>query len=73
MKTISTSRFKTQCIALLDAVASIAEPILLRKRAKPGVRVILAEQPPPLIGSVAILVAEPEFLAPIDVSWDVTS
>jgi prevent-host-death family protein len=73
MKTISASRFKAQCLTLLDVVASTGEAILVTKRGKPVARVIPAEQPPSLVGSVEILVPEDEFLAPIDVSWDASS
>ena len=67
---ISASRFKAQCLALLDEVAATGETIVITKRGKPVARVAPLEPPKSLIGSVTYLVSDEELIAPIDVEWD---
>jgi len=69
-RTISASRFKAQCLALLDEVAASGETIVITKRGKPVARVAPLEPPTSLIGSVTYLVSDEELIAPIDVEWD---
>ena len=69
-RTISASRFKAQCLALLDEVAASGETIVITKRGKPVARVAPLEPPKSLIGSVTYLVSDEELIAPIDVEWD---
>lgn len=69
-RTISASRFKAQCLALLDEVAESGETIVITKRGKPVARIAPLEPPPSLIGSVTFLVSDEELIAPIDVEWD---
>ena len=40
MKKISTGKFKTQCLTLIDEVAQTHEPIIITKYGKPMVKVI---------------------------------
>lgn len=70
-KTMSASQFKAKCLAVLDDVAATGEPVVVTKRGKPVARVVAAEPPPSLRGSVKILVSEEEFIAPLDEEWDV--
>jgi prevent-host-death family protein len=69
-RTISASRFKAQCLALLDEVAESGETIVITKRGKPVARIAPLEPPRSLEGSVTFLVSDEEFIAPIDVEWD---
>jgi prevent-host-death family protein len=69
-RTMSASQFKARCLAVLDEVASTGNPVIVTKRGKPVARVVPAEAPPSLRGSVRILVSEKEFIAPLDLEWD---
>lgn len=69
-RTIAASRFKAQCLALLDDVAATGESLLVTKRGKPVARVVPAREPESLRGSVTYLVDDEELIAPIDVTWD---
>ncbi len=67
---ISASRFKAQCLALLDEVAATGRPLVVTKHGKPLARVVPFDPPPSLRGSVEVLVDEDDLLAPLDVRWD---
>lgn len=67
---MSASQFKAKCLAVLDEVASTGTTVVVTKRGKAVARVVPAEAPPSLRGSVRILVSEEEFLAPLDEAWD---
>ena len=69
-RTISASRFKAQCLALLDEVAESGESIVITKRGKPVARVAPLEPPKSLIGSVTYLVSDEELIAPLWEDWD---
>lgn len=69
-RTISASRFKAQCLALLDEVAESGESIVITKRGKPVARVAPLEPPRSLIGSVTYLVSDEELIAPLWEDWD---
>ncbi len=69
-RTISASRFKAQCLALLDEVAASGETIVITKRGKPIARVAPLEPPKSLIGSVTYLVSDEELIAPLWENWD---
>lgn len=68
--TISASEFKAKCLALLDEVAATGRELVVTKRGKPVARLVPAEPPKPLAGSVRILVSEEELIAPLDLEWD---
>lgn len=70
MQLISASRFKAQCLALLDDVALTGEEIVVTKRGRPVARLVAIDAPQPLEGSVAFHVSDDELLAPLDVTWD---
>ena len=72
-KIMSASRFKAECLAVLDEVAATGAPVLVTKRGKPVARVVPAEPPPSLRGSVTFLVSDEELIAPIDFEWDAES
>jgi prevent-host-death family protein len=67
---VSASRFKAECLGLLDEVATTGKSLVVTKRGKPVARVIPIEEMPSLIGSVTYSVSEEELIAPIDQHWD---
>lgn len=67
---IAASRFKAQCLRLLDEVAETGVPLVVTKRGKPIARVVAAGEPPSLLGSVTQLVGDEELIAPIEGAWD---
>ncbi len=67
---IAASRFKAQCLALLDDVAKTGEPLVITKRGRPVARVVPAEPPASLRGSATFLVSDDELIAPPPVRWD---
>lgn len=70
MPEVSASRFKAQCLALLDEVALTGEEIVVTKRGRPVARVVAIAEPAGLDGSVRFHVSDDELLAPVDVAWD---
>jgi prevent-host-death family protein len=69
-KTISASRFKAECLGLLDEVAETGAEITVTKRGKPVAKVVPIEPAPSLKGSVTYLVSDEELIAPIDEVWN---
>jgi prevent-host-death family protein len=67
---VSASRFKAQCLAMLDEVAATGEEIVVTKRGRPVARVIAASEPAGLTGSVSFHVSDEELPAPLDEQWD---
>jgi prevent-host-death family protein len=67
--TVSASRFKAECLRLLDEVAATGRSLTVTKRGKPVARVVPIEPPASLIGSVTLLVDDEEFIAPLDEPW----
>lgn len=70
MPIVSASRFKAQCLALLDEVALTGEEIVVTKRGRPVARVVAIDEPVGLEGSVTFNVSDEALLAPVDVAWD---
>ncbi len=69
-RTISASRFKAECLGLLDEVATTGQALVVTKRGKAIARVIAFDPVPSLLGSVTYAVGEEELIAPIDERWD---
>ncbi len=67
---IAVSRFKAECLAILDEVAATGETLVVTKRGKPVAKVIPTVPAPSLAGSVTFLVDDDELTAPIDPDWD---
>lgn len=67
---VSASRFKAQCLAMLDEVAASGEEIVVTKRGRPVARVIPASEPAGLQGSVSFHVSDDELAAPLDEHWN---
>jgi len=68
-RTISASRFKAECLGLIDDVASSGEPLTVTKRGKPLVRVLPLEATAPLAGSVTFLASDEELPQPLGEHW----
>ncbi len=71
-RTISATKFKAQCLALLDEVAASGETIIVTKHGKPVARVMPLGPPESLEGSVTFLVSDEEFIAPLYPDWEPT-
>jgi prevent-host-death family protein len=68
--TIAASDFKARCLALLDDVANNGHELVVTKRGKPVARVVPAEPPRSLIGSVEFLVSDEELIEPLFEDWE---
>jgi prevent-host-death family protein len=69
-KMITASRFKAQCLALLDEVAETGESLVVTKHGRPVARVGPLQGPAILRGSVEFKVSDEELMAPIPARWD---
>ncbi|MGH2948655.1 MAG: type II toxin-antitoxin system Phd/YefM family antitoxin [Solirubrobacteraceae bacterium] len=69
MRRISATKFKAQCLALLDE-AALGEEIVVTKHGRPVARVIAADQPAKLQDSVTFHVDDDALIEPLDVEWD---
>ena len=69
MKEITATQFKARALALLDEAAS-GEEIVVTKHGRPVARVLPAEAPADLRGSVTFHVDDDALVAPLDVDWD---
>jgi len=65
MRTIPATRFKAECLQLLDDVAESGETIVVTKRGKPVARILPLAPPASLEGTVTFLVDDEEFIAPL--------
>ncbi len=68
-RTISASRFKAECLALLDEISASGEALTVTKRGNPVARVVPVEDAPSLLGSVSFLVDDDELIKPLEESW----
>ena len=69
-RSIPASEFKAKCLALLDEVAETREALVVTKRGKPVAKVIPADEPRSLIGSVTYLVSDEELIKPLYEDWE---
>ncbi len=70
MPEIPASRFKAQCLALLDEVAAGGEEIVVTKHGRPVARVVAIDAQHSLEGSVTFHVSPEELIAPLDPDWN---
>jgi prevent-host-death family protein len=70
---VTATRFKAQCLGLLDEVARTGKTLVVTKHGKPVARVSPAEPVSSLTGSVSYLVEEAELLAPVGEQWNATA
>ena len=68
--TINASRFKAECLGLLDEVAETGQELVITKRGRPVARVTPVEDAPSLRGSVRFLVSDEELIAPLGEVWN---
>jgi prevent-host-death family protein len=66
--TVPAGEFKARCLALLDRVAETGEELVVTKRGKPVARLLPAEVPRGLKGSI---VWEGDLVSPVGEQWDV--
>jgi prevent-host-death family protein len=66
---VTASRFKAQCLALLDEAAA-GEEIVVTKHGRPVARVVAAQAPADLGGSVTFHVDDDALAAPLEGEWD---
>lgn len=69
-RSVAVSRFKAECLALLEDVRTSGEELVVTKRGVPLARVLPPATAPDLRGSVRYLVSDEELLMPIDARWD---
>ena len=69
-RTLTATRFKAQCLALLDEVAETGESLLITKRGRPVARVDPVAPPASLRGSVTFASSDEELIAPLPEQWD---
>jgi prevent-host-death family protein len=70
MTTISASKFKARCLALLDEVAEGGGELVVTKRGRPVAKLVPLDEGASLRGSVTYNVDDDELIAPIEVDWD---
>jgi prevent-host-death family protein len=69
-KTLTATRFKAQCLALLDEVAETGESLLITKHGRPVARIDPIQPPVSLRGSVKFLGSDEDLMAPLPEQWD---
>jgi prevent-host-death family protein len=69
MKQVSATRFKAQCLALLDEVAA-GEELVVTRHGRAVARVIAAGSAADLMASVTFHVDDDALISPFDVEWD---
>lgn len=67
---IAASRFKAECLALLDEVAEVGDSLIVTKRGRPVAVVAPIQEPASLRGSVRFNVPDDDLLAPLAERWD---
>ncbi len=67
---IAVSRFKAECLGLLEEIAQTGEELVVTKRGQPLARVQSARTVASLLGSVQYLVSDDELMDPIPAGWD---
>jgi prevent-host-death family protein len=69
-KIVTASKFKAQCLALLDEVSATGEEIVVTKRGRAVARVVAAVPPSLLLGSVTFNVDDEALTKPLEERWD---
>ncbi|MGH2427464.1 MAG: type II toxin-antitoxin system Phd/YefM family antitoxin [Candidatus Limnocylindria bacterium] len=67
---VAISRFKAECLGLLEEIAQTGEELVVTKRGRPLARVRPARRSPSLRGSVEYLVPDDELIEPVGQPWD---
>jgi prevent-host-death family protein len=66
---ITATRFKAECLGLLDRVAATGEELVVTKHGKPVARVVPPSAPRSLRGTVTYNLDEDELIAPLGDPW----
>jgi prevent-host-death family protein len=69
-RTVPASRFKAECLAMLDDVAATGEEIVVTKRGRAVARLVAVGEPASMLGSVKFNVSDDELAKPLGVAWD---
>jgi prevent-host-death family protein len=67
---LTATRFKAQCLALLDEVAETGESLLITKHGRAVARVDPVRPPASLRGSVTFVSIDEDLIAPLPEQWD---
>lgn len=69
---VMASKFKAQCLMLLDQVARTKVPVLVTKRGRPVARLVPVEgaSPRPTMGSVRLVAKEDEAYLSTGEAWE---
>lgn len=67
---VSATEFKARCLALLDEVAETKQTLVVTKRGRAVARVVPAEAPRSLRGTVEYLVDDDELIKPLYEDWE---
>jgi prevent-host-death family protein len=62
VRSIAAAEFKAKCLALLDEVAETKEELVVTKRGKPVAKLVPADGPRSLIGSVKFNISDEELV-----------
>jgi prevent-host-death family protein len=69
-RSVATGEFESNCLTLLEEVASTGETLIVTKQGKPVAKVIPFEKRRPLLGSI---VWEGDIVSLLDEKWDAES
>lgn len=74
-RVVMASRFKEQCLALLDEVARTKVPIVVTKRGRPVAQLVPVEpsESRPTMGSVGLVAAEDEAYYSTGELWEASA
>lgn len=64
-RTVTATRFKAECLGLLDEVSETGASLVVTKRGRPVARVVPVEAMPSLRGSVTYLVEDEALIEPV--------
>lgn len=69
MKQMAASKFKAECLSVLDEVSEYGEEVVVTKRGKPVARLLPIEEPSSLLGGVKQLVDDETLSEPLGIAW----
>lgn len=71
--TMQASKFKAQCLAVLDDVADHHTSVVITKHGKPIARLVPVDVPAPTMGSVTLVADDDDVYFSTGESWDADS
>jgi len=69
--TYTATRLKAELLGVLDDVERTGNSVVVTKHGRPVARIMPAQDPVPLLGSVTFLVDDDGLVAPTEEKWDV--